>query len=71
MIQAAILATLLDEASVRSIRAAIDAGKVTCVQVVQHALDRIERLAGKHRNVGPPLLPSSRANRRRGRRVEG
>lgn len=42
MIQAAILATLLDEASVRSIHAAIDAGKVTCVQVVQHALDRIE-----------------------------
>jgi Asp-tRNA(Asn)/Glu-tRNA(Gln) amidotransferase A subunit family amidase len=42
VIQAALFATLLDEASVRSIHAAIDAGKVTCVQVVQHALDRID-----------------------------
>ena len=42
VIQAALFATLLDEASVRSIHAAIDAGKVTCVQVVQHALDRVE-----------------------------
>ena len=42
MIQAAVLAAFLDEASVRSVHAAIDAGKVTCVQVVQHALDRIE-----------------------------
>ena len=41
MIQAAVLAMLLDEASVRTIHAAIDARKVTCVQVVQHYLDRI------------------------------
>ncbi|MBY0493782.1 MAG: amidase [Cyanobacteria bacterium] len=42
MIQAAVLALLLDEASVRSIHEAIEARKVTCVQVVQHYLDRIE-----------------------------
>lgn len=42
MIQAAVLAMLLDEASVRSIHAAIDAKKVTCAQVVRHYLDRIE-----------------------------
>ena len=42
MIQAALLAMLLDEASVQSIHAAIDASKVTCVQVVHHYLDRIE-----------------------------
>ena len=42
MIQAAVLALLLDEASVRSVHAAIDSGKVTCAQVVQHYLDRID-----------------------------
>ena len=42
MIQAALLSLLLDEASVRSIHAAIDTGKVTCVQVVRHYLDRID-----------------------------
>jgi amidase len=42
MIQAAVLAMLLDEASVRTIHAAIDDRKVTCVQVVQHYLDRID-----------------------------
>jgi amidase len=42
MIQAALLSLLLDEASVRSIHDALDAGKVTCVQVVRHYLDRIE-----------------------------
>lgn len=41
MIQAAVLALLLDEASVGSIHAAIDAKKVTCAQVVRHYLDRI------------------------------
>ena len=41
MIQAAVLALLLDEASVRSIHAAIDARQVTCAQVVRHYLDRI------------------------------
>jgi Asp-tRNA(Asn)/Glu-tRNA(Gln) amidotransferase A subunit family amidase len=42
MIQAALLAMLLDEASVRSVHAAIDTGKATCVQVVRHYLDRID-----------------------------
>jgi amidase len=42
MIQAALLSLLLDEASVRSIHEAIEARKVTCVQVVRHYLDRIE-----------------------------
>ena len=40
--EAALLAMLLDEASVRSIHAAIDAKKATCAQVVRHYLDRIE-----------------------------
>lgn len=42
MIQAAVLALLLDEASVGSIHAAIDAKKATCAQVVRHYLDRID-----------------------------
>ncbi len=42
MIQAALLSLLLDEASVRSIHDALEARKVTCVQVVRHYLDRIE-----------------------------
>jgi amidase len=42
MIQAALLSLLLDEASVGSIHQAIDAGRVTCAQVVRHYLDRIE-----------------------------
>jgi amidase len=42
MIQAALLSLLLDEASVRSIHEALEARKVTCVQVVRHYLDRIE-----------------------------
>jgi Asp-tRNA(Asn)/Glu-tRNA(Gln) amidotransferase A subunit family amidase len=42
MIQAALLSMLLDEASVRSVHAAIDTGKATCVQVVRHYLDRID-----------------------------
>jgi amidase len=41
MIQAAVLALLLDEASVRSIHAALDAKTVTCAQVIRHYLDRI------------------------------
>jgi Asp-tRNA(Asn)/Glu-tRNA(Gln) amidotransferase A subunit family amidase len=41
MIQAALFSLLLDEASVRSIHEALEARKVTCVQVVQHYLDRI------------------------------
>ncbi len=42
MIQAALLALLFDEASVGGIHFALDSGKVTCVQVVRHYLDRIE-----------------------------
>jgi len=36
------LAMLLDEASVRSLHAALDARKVTCAQVVRHYLNRID-----------------------------
>jgi len=46
MIHAALLmmqlGTSLDEATVRSLQAALDTHKVTCVQVVRHYLDRIE-----------------------------
>jgi Asp-tRNA(Asn)/Glu-tRNA(Gln) amidotransferase A subunit family amidase len=42
MIQAAVLSLLLDEASVRTIHDAIEARRVTCVQVVRHHLDRID-----------------------------
>lgn len=41
MIQAAVLAMLLDEASVHNIHAALDAKTVTCAQVIRHYLDRI------------------------------
>ena len=51
MIQAALLSLLLDEASVRSIHEAIEARKVTCVQVVRHYLDRIDAYDDK----GPAL----------------
>ena len=51
MIQAAVLALLLDEASVRSIHEAIEARKVTCVQVVRHYLDRIDA----YDDTGPAL----------------
>lgn len=40
--EAALLAMLLDEASVRSLHAAMEARKVTCAQVVRHYLSRIE-----------------------------
>jgi Asp-tRNA(Asn)/Glu-tRNA(Gln) amidotransferase A subunit family amidase len=40
--EAALLAMLLDEASVRSLHAAMDARKVTCAQVVSHYLRRID-----------------------------
>ena len=42
MIQAALLSILLDEASVKSIHAAMAARQVTCSQVVRHYLDRID-----------------------------
>jgi amidase len=41
-VQGALLSLLLDEASVRSIHAALDARRATCVQVVRHYLDRID-----------------------------
>jgi Asp-tRNA(Asn)/Glu-tRNA(Gln) amidotransferase A subunit family amidase len=40
--EAALLAMLLDEASVRNLHAAMDARKVSCVQVVRHYLARID-----------------------------
>ena len=42
MIQAVLLSVLLDEASVRSIHAALEARQTTCAQVVRHYLDRID-----------------------------
>src|SRR5688500_7423178 len=42
MFQAALLSILLDEASVRTIHRALDTRQATCVQVVQHYLDRID-----------------------------
>jgi amidase len=42
MLQAALLSILLDEASVQTIHRALDAKQATCVQVVQHYLDRID-----------------------------
>ena len=60
MIQAAVLAMLLDEASVRSVHAAIDSGKVTCTQVVQHYLDRIDAYDDR----GPALNAIITINRR-------
>ena len=60
MIQAAVLAILLDEASVRSVHAAIDTGKATCVQVVRHYLDRIDA----YDDLGPALNAIIRVNPR-------
>ena len=40
--EAALLAMLLDEASVRSLHAAFDAKRVTCSQVVRHYISRID-----------------------------
>jgi amidase len=60
MIQAALLSLLLDEASVRSVHAALDAGKVTCVQVVRHYLDRIDAYDDR----GPSLNAIITVNRR-------
>ena len=60
MIQAAVLAMLLDEASVRSVHGAIDSGKVTCTQVVQHYLDRIDAYDDR----GPAVNAIITVNRR-------
>ena len=60
MIQAALLSLLLDEASVRSIHEAIDARKLTCVQVVRHYLDRIDAYDDR----GPALNAIITVNRK-------
>lgn len=61
MIQAAALAILLDEASVSSIHAAIDARKTTCAQVVRHYLDRIEAYDDRGPGVNAIITVNPRA----------
>jgi amidase len=61
MIQAAVLAMLLDEASVRTIHAALDDRKVTCVQVVQHYLDRIDAYDDRGPSVNAIITVNRRA----------
>jgi Asp-tRNA(Asn)/Glu-tRNA(Gln) amidotransferase A subunit family amidase len=61
MIQAAVLAMLLDEASVGSIHAAIDQKKVTCAQVVRHYLDRIEAYDDRGPGVNAIITVNARA----------
>src|SRR5687767_859670 len=60
MIQAALLSILLDEASVQTIHRALDAKQATCVQVVQHYLDRINAYDDR----GPALSAIISINRR-------
>jgi Asp-tRNA(Asn)/Glu-tRNA(Gln) amidotransferase A subunit family amidase len=60
MIQAVMISLLLDEASVRSIHEALEARKVTCVQVVRHYLDRIDAYDDK----GPALNAIITVNQR-------
>jgi Asp-tRNA(Asn)/Glu-tRNA(Gln) amidotransferase A subunit family amidase len=59
--EAALLAMLLDEASVRSIHAAIDARKATCAQVVRHYLDRIEAYDDRGPGVNAIITVNPRA----------
>ena len=61
MIQAALLAMLLDEASVSSIHAALDAKKVTCAQVVRHYLDRIAAYDDRGPGVNAIITVNPRA----------
>ena len=61
MIQAAVLALLLDEASVSSIHAAIDARKLTCAQVVRHYLDRIAAYDDRGPGVNAIITVNPRA----------
>ena len=61
MIQAALLSLLLDEASVRSIHDAIEARQVTCVQVVQHYLDRIDAYDDQGPALNAIITVNSRA----------
>jgi Asp-tRNA(Asn)/Glu-tRNA(Gln) amidotransferase A subunit family amidase len=61
MIQAALLSILLDEASVKSIHAAMAARQVTCAQVVRHYLDRIEAYDDRGPTVNAILAVNPRA----------
>ena len=61
MIQAAVLAMLLDEASVGGIHAALDAKKVTCAQVVRHYLDRIAAYDDRGPGVNAIIATNPRA----------
>jgi amidase len=61
MIQAAVLTLLLDEASIRTVHAALDARKVTCVQVVQHYLDRINAYDDRGPALGAIISINARA----------
>ena len=61
MMQAAALALLLDEASVSSIHAALDARKATCAQVVRHYLDRIDAYDDRGPGVNAIITVNPRA----------
>lgn len=61
MIQAALLSILLDEASVKSIHAALAARQVTCAQVVRHYLDRIDAYDDRGPALGAIIAVNSRA----------
>ena len=61
MIQAALLAVLLDEASVQTIHRALDAKQATCVQVVQHYLDRINAYDDRGPALGAIISINARA----------
>ncbi|HYE86033.1 MAG TPA: amidase family protein [Vicinamibacterales bacterium] len=65
MIQAALLtlqlATIPDEASVRSLHAALDARRATCVQIVKHYLDRIEAYDDRGPSLNAILTVNARA----------
>jgi amidase len=61
MIQAALLAALLDEGSVRSIHAALAARQVTCAQIVRHYLDRIDAYDDRGPSVNAIIAVNPRA----------
>ena len=61
MIQAAVLSILLDEASVQTIHRALDAKQATCVQVVQHYLDRINAYDDRGPALGAIIAINTRA----------
>ena len=61
MIQAVLLSILLDEASVKSIHAALAARQVTCAQVVRHYLDRIDAYDDRGPALGAIIAVNPRA----------